>query len=969
MVTFFKKFAPALLISVVITAVVAVVYNYELLEGFEARIYNSKLMMREQIPQTGNVVIAVIDNASVSKDQLGRWPWPRSYIGMLVDALNRHGAKVIGFDVFFTEPDENVPLWGMRNFLRTNFELMGLDQPDISKRKKRKFLSNLREFYDILLGAEFERNPEEGRIGDKVEQTLNPDVMLANTLDKYDNVILGYYFGEAKKPEKYKEDVNRVYGEIKVVFDFTGEVVPDWLKKDRKMVIGFLDELESLEEEHVPFEELHLKAVEFLEEFGASIDYAVSESGNYQLESKNAILDFYSLIVDYMLPDIAKEMAIISENPGEELTEEIKSYYKGMEDSAVEYNEPGGSVNPFMHSHAMTPNIARFTEKTKHFGHVYVKPDPDGVIRHHYATIYYGGLLFPSLGLEAAGFFSGQTPSVIMPQPGQRPRLYLGDKEIPLEDDGTMLINYLGPKSYPHYSIYHIISGMVYAAPMEESVAPYFEEVMKTTPEEYYKKQYGQEPLEGDIGFMLMDVWVEGQPLAKHIALWEGDKQFEQIYGVTPEEAFKDKIVLVGSTATGAYDLRVTPFSENTPGVEIHATVIDSILKGVFMKTPTWSRTYTLISMLVIAIIMAVVLPFMGALRGAVLTLVILVGILSFDYLYMFAGQGLWLPISYQSIQLGLLFLFVTLYRYATEEREKRFIKDTFGRYLAPSVVEHLTANPELLQLGGEELELTAFFSDIQGFSTISEKLDSAKRLVDLLNDYLSEMAQVIEGYEGTIDKYEGDAIIAFWGAPLHFPDHALKACYACLDQQTRLAELREKWKNEGQWPEIVHNAQVRMGVNTGKMVVGNMGSAGRMNYTMMGDAVNLAARLEGANKVYGTYIMIAENTYAKVKNHVETRELDKLRVVGKTEPVVVYQLISRRGQMDPHMARVVEVFLEGLHAYKKMDWGKAIGLFETALNIDPGDGPSRTYLERCRSYLAAPPPEGWDGVFSLTSK
>ncbi len=965
-----KRFIPALLISIAVTLGMAAAYKYQVLMEAQRRIYNAKLRVRGQIPQTGNVVIATIDNYSVRSSNLGRWPWPRTYMGYLLDALNDYGAEIIGFDVFFPEPDESVPLYGMRNFLRTNFEMMGLDQPDLSEEEdEEEFLENLNEFYDIYLGAKFERNPEIGKIGDEVERALNPDLQLARSLERNKNVILGYYFEEHLAPKEYIEELDHYYEKMEANFIKKNMEIPDYVKDDMELMVGFLEKLGNKQKAHTPYKSLRKDVDDFWARFEQDAKEGLEESASLPDELGDMVNEFYSMCTGFVFRGLYEDMAYLVREPAEEIQTEMSFNYAGMEKSAIEYESSSSAVIPFVHARTLTPNIQRFTERCEHFGHVSVKPDPDGVIRHHFPAEYYGGLLFPSLAMKAAELYLDEPLKARMPLPGNRPRLKLGDINVPLDGHGRMLINYFGPKPYPRYSIFDIISGMVFNMPAQQTIPEYFREVKNTTPEAYFEEMYGEPPREGDIGFMLMDVYEDNAPLSRKIVKWEAEQLFEQKYGITPQEAFGGKVVLVGATATGIYDLRVTPFSEDTPGVEIHAQVIDGILKKDFFRLPEWEETYVYAMLIGLAVVMAFLMPLMGAVRGALLTLVLLGAIIAVDYFYFFLDKGNWLPVVYQSIQVGSLFLLITVYRYATEEREKRFIKDTFGRYLAPSVVEHLTRNPEMLQLGGETAELTAFFSDIQGFSTISEKLNTAEELVELLNEYLSAMAGVIEEYEGTIDKYEGDAIIAFWGAPVHFSDHALKACYACLDQQRKLAELREKWAEEGKWPEIVHDARVRMGLNTGPMVVGNMGSEGRMNYTVMGDTVNLAARLEGANKTYGTYIMIAEDTYEQVKGYVEVRELDLLRVVGKEEPVRVYELLGRKGEMDDTKSKLLEVYNRGLGFYRQKNWEKAMETFREALEIDPDDGPSRAYVERCRQYMENPPPPDWDGVYTLTEK
>jgi len=233
-----------------------------------------------------------------------------------------------------------------------------------------------------------------------------------------------------------------------------------------------------------------------------------------------------------------------------------------------------------------------------------------------------------------------------------------------------------------------------------------------------------------------------------------------------------------------------------------------------------------------------------------------------------------------------------------------------------------------------------------------------------LLNEYLSEMTDLILDHGGFLDKYIGDAIVAAFGAPLPQPDHAVRACLATIDNQKRLTELNEKFKAEGKL-----QIKARIGLNSGTVLVGNVGSAHRLSYTVIGDEVNLGARLEAANKYYGTYTMISERTYELAKDHIEVRELDLLRVVGKQKPVKVFELIDRKGEIQEAKREVLDLYEEGLREYRKREWQKAISLFQKALDKDPNDGPSLTYVERCKLYEQEPPPVDWDGVYILTAK
>jgi adenylate cyclase len=265
--------------------------------------------------------------------------------------------------------------------------------------------------------------------------------------------------------------------------------------------------------------------------------------------------------------------------------------------------------------------------------------------------------------------------------------------------------------------------------------------------------------------------------------------------------------------------------------------------------------------------------------------------------------------------------------------------------------------------LGGEDRIITAFFSDVQEFTAISEAL-TPEEVVELLNEFLTEMTDIILGYEGTIDKFEGDAIIAFFGAPNILEDHAARACKACIDMQGRLAELRTKWQAEKR-PAL----KMRIGLNTGSAVVGNMGSRNKMDYTMMGDTVNTAARLEGVNKIYGTYTMISDATYIPARNGIFVRELDSVNVVGKEEPVGVYELLGYPNEIDDVLRSVVELYTQGLDAYRNQHWDEAIRSFSAALSANPHDGPSQTMLSRCKAFKVTPPGKDWHGAFVMTTK
>ncbi len=425
---------------------------------------------------------------------------------------------------------------------------------------------------------------------------------------------------------------------------------------------------------------------------------------------------------------------------------------------------------------------------------------------------------------------------------------------------------------------------------------------------------------------------------------------------------FKDKIVFIAGTAAGLYDLRVTPFSPATPGVLIHMAALDNLLHGQGLQAaPSW---------LFLTVLLLLCLTSAGAFmlfRSYPVKFGVTLGLAVAYYglvAHAFEGHARWLELVFPEVALALTFGTAATVEYITEGKQRRLMRAAFDKYMSSEVVEEIMRNPEAIKLGGEKKDISILFSDIAGFTTISEKM-SPEDLVALLNRYLSAMTTIIKTtHRGNVNKYLGDGIMALFGAPLDDPKHASLACYAALDCQAELTRLRRIWMQEG-LPEI----GARIGINSGPCIVGNMGSEERMEYTVTGDSVNLASRLEGASKYYDTLILIGQRTAELAKNDVEVREIDLLRVKGKKEPVVVFELLGRNGQVAEAKRRVVDRYLEGLAAYKQRDFETACARFIEALALDPSDGPSRVYMERSTNYRHTPPPADWDGVYEMTSK
>lgn len=433
------------------------------------------------------------------------------------------------------------------------------------------------------------------------------------------------------------------------------------------------------------------------------------------------------------------------------------------------------------------------------------------------------------------------------------------------------------------------------------------------------------------------------------------------IKGRIPAETFRNKIVLVGATAIGIYDLRVTPFGATYPGVEIHATVIDNILHRNFLKHSGLTRFIDLCAIIFFGLAIGLIIPRLRAVSGIVAALIILVVFVAAN-MFIFSSYNVWLNIVYPVLTMIVIYLGITIYRYIKEEREKKKIRGAFQYYLTASVINEMLKDPSKLKLGGDKKDLTVLFSDIRGFTSISEKL-TPEELVRLLNEYLTAMTNVVFKYEGLLDKYMGDAIMAVFGAPLEQPDHPQRACLTALKMMSELHRLQNKWREEGR-PAL----NIGIGINTGDMVVGNMGSEMRFDYTVMGDMVNLGSRLEGINKEYGSNIVISEFTYNAVKDSVCCRELDWVRVKGKKLPVKIYELLGEKKD-ESKWKDFIAGFEEGLAFYRNAKWDEAIASFQKVLAIRAEDEASRIYIERCKNLKEEPPAQPWDGVFTMKTK
>jgi adenylate cyclase len=446
---------------------------------------------------------------------------------------------------------------------------------------------------------------------------------------------------------------------------------------------------------------------------------------------------------------------------------------------------------------------------------------------------------------------------------------------------------------------------------------------------------------------------------------------------------FKDAVVMIGPTdRLQWHDVSPTPLDENeVPRVSVHGNLFKTIVTGMYLRRLPESGAYALIFGLSALVSMLGIAGGGRAVFAKVMAVLSAVLYVAFAF-FIFNTGRLIIPVVAPlgaAITTGGVGL---LWEIVEEQRQKGRIKGMFGTYVSPALVEQMVNSGEEPKLGGVVENITAYFSDIESFSTMSEKL-SPTLLVELMNEYLTACTDILQEEGGTLDKYIGDAVLMIYGAPLKLPGHAHKACVGALRVQRRIGELRSKWKSEeGKWPEIIHRLQARIGLNTGPAVVGNMGSHTRFSYTMMSDDVNIAARMESGAKAWGVYTMTTDVTRAECEkveaDRILFRALGRIVVKGRAQPLPIFELVALREDVTDSMRECVAIFEQGLAKYYARDWDGAIELFRRSEALEV-NGPGRTtgakynpsliYIAITESYRAKPPPADWDGVYIMTEK
>jgi adenylate cyclase len=575
--------------------------------------------------------------------------------------------------------------------------------------------------------------------------------------------------------------------------------------------------------------------------------------------------------------------------------------------TAGEFPEGIGPGDPITFRDSIPPYQA-LAARASALAHIHPYPDEDGTVRRLPLVANIKGEQVPALALQGAASYLRRPKAVEQLTPGS---VYSAGRPIPVDDNFRAIINYQGMPSH------------------------------------------------------LPDQLKDGPiPVVSYADVF--DNTFDK-------NLVRDKLIFVGLTAIGFADDWFTPTSiagVKMSGVEVHAQAAEMILRGAYLVEQGTTTTVAVILLvtLIPGLILARFQPFLAA--GA--TLAIFLGYVIFMVVWAFLANGAQNSATnftllngvYPGASLVINFIVIMLYRIVFEQAEQRATRGVMGKYLSPAVMTEVLKDPEGLKLGGEKREMSVLFSDIRGFTSVSEKMDPSE-LVTFLNEYLTEMTNIVFEHQGVLDKYMGDAIMAFWGAPTHQPDHAEQACRTAFHMMRRLRELQPGWSRRGLPP-----LNIGVGVNTGPMTAGNVGSKMRFDYTVMGDAVNLGSRLEGVNKEYGTNIIISDGTYAQVKDVMVCRFLDLIAVKGKKEPTAIYELI---GPKDDPAAQPPAGFLEAWDTavahYKAQRFDEARLAFEQVLRFNAEDGPSLSYVERCIEMVTAPPGEAWDGVYVMTHK
>lgn len=860
-----------------------------------------KYELRGVRPVSNQVLIVDMDNKTL--DQYG-WPLSRHLLAKMVTKLKKYGAKVVAFDVLFSDPSNNDAVKNAKVFF-DKFNKISLSSNDGLVKELSKIIGHQKVYLTNFKDRLVKTNSYIYRIKQNLKKSEQKDQKAEQKkLAKSSNKMLyrlrqdKKYFTEAiKKQETELQKYEQVFTQLKTLNDRyaeylnskSKELLPDRafaeaLFNAQNVVLGFVgigyDGNQILTEKQKKRHQINYDVI--------TTRSKITQFGFNFNKTFTLFQPFTALNAPY--EDIAYYKKPLSQDKIDALNEKM-SQADGLTEA---------EMDQFM-------NGQNGIFSTEHFGSFNLIPDIDGIARNYYPVYSIKGEkeknVVMSLGLAALKVFHKQ------------------------ENDkfDQFIINYVN------------------------SDVPELGFSFNMGTKELFQMKYN--------GFYVVLNYYGPEKTFQYVSLRD------IIEDKVDRKIFKDKIILVGTTAEGLLDMRSSPYnpSQRYPGVEVHTTFIENILDGSYFKRTTEHEMLELIALIFIGIFTALIAFKLKLYLGFLLTILLSFGIFYLDF-NLFFKQNILLYSFNLIVTPILMFVVATIYRYFSEEKEKKKIKGAFKYYLSQSVVEDVLKDPSKLSLGGVKKDLSVLFSDIRGFTTISEGL-TPEQLSSLLNQYLTPMTELVFKSDGTLDKYMGDAVMAFWGAPVEQPDHAIRACLTALEMMKEVERLKQEFAARN-LPLI----DIGIGVNTGEMSVGNMGSKQRFDYTVMGDHVNLGSRLEGINKQYKTNIIVSEYTYEKVKDQLLCRKLDAVRVKGKKLPVTIYELISEHLD-DPLWSQITTLCETGIRYYHDRQWDESIAIFQKVLALKKDDYPSEMYIERCHYFKETPPDDQWDGAFTMTTK
>lgn len=840
---------------------------YNAAETLDLKYNDLKYKYREPRSSQAPVALLAVDDDSIR--EIGRWPWSRDLIVEMLENPLELGARNLGMDIIFSEPEKAHP---------ENDQKLA----EFAERRKNQ----------LVLGVFSE---------DRSFHQAYQDYCVAEAFLKTGG-----------------EDIVKLNGSF--VIDEEGDPILDALPWGD--LFGALFEQVQNQTEVRVAQELELKGVEEFNSF----------QKNFLNSEKTK--DLFRYCLTWLTPEDR-----FLKGPWRTQIEELYKNFVKQDPklSAMDFESlrrrlaNSAAPHPVPQYGEWTANISSVQKATDFSASFVTELDVDGYVRRY--PLFYrsgnklGSSYVPSLALQTYLNATGYRAEVKIKSdpktkvrslesfkifdPSQDPEVLVG--QVPVDSQGQLLVNYYGPQmSLPYIPAKELFTS---------------KETMKI-----------------------------------RVGAWNPDYKMRDVRQdvVSKKDFLKDKSLIVGATAVATYDLRSTPTEANYPGPEIHLTALANLFEQNFLRHPPKESQWWPLALFGGGIVLSAGFALLGSISASLLMLLSLLVFIAADF---------WLFLKHNYLVtgvFGVLLIFVshgaiTVFRFFTEERKKKELKSTFSKYVSPAIVDELLREPDKLKLGGRRQRMSVFFSDLRGFTTISEKL-SPEDLVKLLNRYLSPMTEIVFKNKGTLDKYMGDAIMAFFGAPVASPDHAQQACRCALESLKKLKELQIEFEKEG-LPHI----DIGIGINTGEMNVGNMGSNIVQNYTVMGDSVNLASRLEGTNKEYGSKVIISEFTFEDVKNNFLAREIDRVRVKGKLDPVRIYELMAELPAPQEDTAKA-SAFDQAYRLYGEQKFTEALSGFKQIF-LSSKDPVSEVFIVRCEEFLKSPPGDSWDGVYVMKTK